>query len=207
MGCPGATKPSPPFGRPPCSEIALTQQASWPGIAVRRTASLRSPMSRPSTPYFGAKAWMPATSAGMTVESDASHEHKFQHRDFLSSSMHFCCVRQRCRAAHPGGLSCQVVGFEPFAPPTEGSGAPKFAGADRRARWSALRQDRSRQRTGLPIHNADRRAFRRSAAAFSLSPRTAFWKRTGAPIRNALDSAGFLPRSSAPTSPLPDGPT
>jgi 4-carboxymuconolactone decarboxylase len=25
-------------------------------------------MSRPSTPYFGAKAWMPATSAGMTVE-------------------------------------------------------------------------------------------------------------------------------------------
>ena len=50
--------------------------SSWPGS------------SRPSTPYFGAKAWMPATSAGMTVESDASHEHKFQHRDFLSFSMH-----------------------------------------------------------------------------------------------------------------------
>src|SRR3954464_12427594 len=36
---------------------------------------------------------------------------------------------------------------------------------------------------------------------------TAFWRRTGAPDRrNALDSAGFHPRSSAPTSPLPDGP-
>src|SRR5437879_582340 len=29
-------------------------------------------MSRPSTPYFDAKAWMPATSAGMTVEIGAS---------------------------------------------------------------------------------------------------------------------------------------
>src|SRR6185436_4184218 len=48
--------------------VALNQTPSWPGIAGRRTASLRSPMSRPSTPYFGAKAWMPATSAGMTVE-------------------------------------------------------------------------------------------------------------------------------------------
>ena len=92
-------------------------------------------------------------------------------------------VRHRCRAAHPGGLSCQIVGFEPFAPPTEGSGAPKFAGAERRARWSALRQDRSRQRTGWPAHNADRRAFRRSTAAFSLDLRTAFWERTGATLR------------------------
>jgi hypothetical protein len=29
-------------------------------------------MSQLSTPYFDAKAWMPATSAGMTVEFDAS---------------------------------------------------------------------------------------------------------------------------------------
>src|SRR5690349_17006057 len=28
-------------------------------------------MSRPSTPYFGAKAWMPGTRPGMTVEIDA----------------------------------------------------------------------------------------------------------------------------------------
>src|SRR5215213_1600312 len=42
-------------------------------LAGRRTASLRAPMSRPSTSSFGAQAWMPATSAGMTVEIDASH--------------------------------------------------------------------------------------------------------------------------------------
>ena len=50
----------------------------------------------------------------------------------------------------------------------------------------------------LPAHNADRRAFRRSTAAFSFVLGTAFWKRTGAPIRNALDSTGFPPLSSAP---------
>src|SRR6478609_1286604 len=56
-------------------------------------------------------------------------------------------------------------------------------------------------------HDADRRAFRRFTAAFSLDPETAFWERTGAPIRCALDSAEFFAlRSSAPTSPLPDGP-
>ena len=57
-------------------------------------------------------------------------------------------------------------------------------------------------------HDADRHAFRRLTAAFSLDLETAFWKRTGAPIRYALDSAEFFAlRSSAPTSPLPDGPT
>src|SRR5712671_6434674 len=40
---------------------------SWPGIAVRRTASLRSPMSRPST-SFPSKAWMRGTSPRMTME-------------------------------------------------------------------------------------------------------------------------------------------
>src|SRR5205814_10660805 len=59
----------------------------------------------------------------------------------------------------------------------------------------------------LPAHDADRRAFRRSTAAFSLDLETAFWKRTGAPLRYPLDSAEFFAlRSSAPTSPLPDGP-
>jgi hypothetical protein len=53
-------------------------------------------------------------------------------------------------------------------------------------------------RTGAPIGASPRR--------FSLDLETAFWKRTGAAIRNALDSAGFHPRSSASTSPLPDGP-
>src|SRR5258708_33566542 len=87
--------------------------------------------------------------------------------------------------------SVQIVGFEPFAPPSEGSGAPKFAAAERRDRWSALRQDPSRQRTGLPVHNADQRASRRSTAAFSLDLGTAFWKRTGAPIRTPLIPRGF----------------
>src|SRR5256714_7906460 len=100
-------------------------------------------------------------------------------------------MRERCRAAHPGGLSCQSVGFDPFAPPSEGSGAPKFAGAERRTHWLALRHSLSRQRTGLPVHNADRRASRRSTAAFSLVLGTAFWKRTGAPIRTPLIPRGF----------------
>ena len=33
-----------------------------------------------------------------------------------------------------------------------------------------------------PAHYADRRAYRRSTAAFSLDLETAFWKRTGAPF-------------------------
>jgi hypothetical protein len=33
-----------------------------------------------------------------------------------------------------------------------------------------------------PVRNADRRAYRRLAAAFSLDLETAFWKRTGAPF-------------------------
>ena len=50
-------------------------------------------------------------------------------------------------------------------------------------------------------HDAGRHAFRRLTAAISLDPETAFWEQTGAADRrNALDSAGFLPRSSAPTS-------
>ena len=52
-----------------------------------------------------------------------------------------------------------------------------------------------------PAHNADRRAYRRLAAAFFLRPRDRLLKRTGAPIRYALDSADFHPRSSVPISP------
>src|SRR6185295_10762974 len=55
-------------------------------------------------------------------------------------------------------------------------------------------------RAGAPLGAPPRR--------FSFVLETAFWERTGAPIRNALDSAEFFAlRSSAPTSPLPDGPT
>src|SRR4051794_6950354 len=62
-------------------------------------------------------------------------------------SLHCYGVRERCRAAHPGGLSCQIVGFEPFASPSEGSGAPKSR-AGTPTRWSALRQDLSLLREG-----------------------------------------------------------
>jgi len=46
-------------------------------------------------------------------------------RHHLSPRTCLLTVRERCRAAHPGGLSCQIVGFEPFA---SHSGAPKVAG-------------------------------------------------------------------------------
>jgi hypothetical protein len=41
-----------------------TLASSWPGIAVQRTASLRSPTSRPSTSFFSDrfKSWMPGPS-------------------------------------------------------------------------------------------------------------------------------------------------
>ena len=94
-----------------------------------------------------------------------------------------------------------------MCPPSEGGEAPTGAGADRRTRWlslaakpvpSAEGNSRPITRTGAPIGASPRR--------FSFVLETAFWKRTGAAIRNALDSAGFHLRSSASTSPLPDGP-
>src|SRR5260221_11307334 len=79
-------------------------------------------------------------------------------------------------------VSVQIVGFEPFASPSEGSGAPKFAGrnADPLARLAigpvppAGGNCRPITRTGAPLGAPLRR--------FSLDLGTAFWKRTGAPI-------------------------
>src|SRR5205085_539412 len=88
-------------------------------------------------------------------------------------------------------------------PPKEGGGAPKFAGAETPHPWPALRSDRSRQRTGLPVHNADRRAFRRSTAALSLSLGSDF--RTRKKPFELPDPAGFRLRSSAPPA-RTDGP-
>ena len=151
---------------------------------------------------------MPATSAGMTVES---HLHKLWHRGFSVDVLrHACCrsVRERCRAAHPGGLSCQIFIRTLRTPNKEGSGAPKFAGAERRTHWSVLRSDLSLQREGLPVHARAGAPFGAPLRRFSLDLETAFWKRTGASLRYALDSAEFFAlRSSAPTSPLPDRPT
>jgi hypothetical protein len=91
-------------------------------------------------------------------------------------------------------------------PSPRGGEAPTSAGAERRTRWPPCGWACPFSGRERPAHNADRHAFRRFTAAFSFVLGTAFWKRTGAAIRNALDSAGFHPRSSAPTSPLPDGP-
>src|SRR4051812_27802143 len=73
---------------------------------------------------------------------------------------------------------------------------------------AALRLGLSLQRKGRPVHNADRHAFRRFAAAFSLNLGTAFWRRKRAAIAKLLDPAGFFaPAFIRSLSPLPDGPT
>ena len=107
-----------------------------------------------------------------------------------------------CRARSLGRCGSQASSFRgsrcPAAfgecrPPNRGGKAPTSADAERRIRWlslaakpvpSAEGNSRSMTRTGAPIGASPRR--------FSLSPGTAFWKRTGAADRrNALDSAGF----------------
>src|SRR5437868_5082968 len=92
---------------------------------------------------------------------------------------------------------------------------PKREGAERRKALvrNAAPIGPSCDRTGpssgreLPAHDADRRAFRRSTAAFFLSPRDRLLETDRGAHSNAFDSTGFPLRSSAPTSPLPDGPT
>ena len=51
---------------------------SWPGLAVRRTACFRTPMSRPSTSCFLCnypKTWMPGTRPGMTTMCGPRFKH------------------------------------------------------------------------------------------------------------------------------------
>ena len=112
------------------------------------------------------------------------------------------------------GFTCQTAGGQN----SQSSAAPVLA---RRGERRAFPSPRSRGENS-PSHNvrgAERRKARvtsiRLAAhaqcdgrsprgaplrRFSLDPETAFCEQTGAAIRNALDSAGFHPRSSAPTS-------
>ncbi len=59
------------------------------------------------------------------------------------------------------------------SPKNEGSRAPAGAGAERRTRWPASRSSRSPGRRRSPAGYAHRRAYRRSAAAFSLRHRAA----------------------------------
>src|SRR5258708_23443808 len=77
-------------------------------------------------------------------------------------------------------------------PPSEGGEAPTSAGAERRTRWLSL--------TAKPVPSAEGngRPITRTGAPIGASPRrfsfvlgTAFWKRTGAPIRTPLIPRGF----------------
>src|SRR5258708_6344607 len=149
--------------------------------------------------------WVPAF-AGTNGVCCTDH---FFNPGIVSFSAHL----SRRAGALPRGTSrrasVQIVGFEPFAPPTEGSGAPKFAGAESAAPIGlpygiaspvSGRDCRSITRTGAPLGAPLRR--------FSFVLETASGNGQGPPLRKALDSAWFFAlRSSAPTSPLPDGPT
>jgi hypothetical protein len=106
----------------------------------------------------------------------------------------------------PAGCRAKLSVSNP-SHPNRGKRSAEIRGRGTPHPLACLAAGLSRQRTGLPAHNADRRASRRSTAAFSLVLETAFWKRTGAAIRNALDPAGFRPAFIRSTSPLPDGPT
>src|SRR5205085_12175838 len=55
------------FARGPDGVVQGALTASWPGIAVRRTASLALAYARPSTslPACQGKTWMPGSSPGM----------------------------------------------------------------------------------------------------------------------------------------------
>src|SRR5205814_9666491 len=75
--------------------------------------------------------------------------------------------------------------------PIRGGKAPTSAGAERRTRWPPCGKARPSSGREQPAHNADRRAYRRLTAAFSFVLGTAFWKRTGAPIRTPLIPRGF----------------
>src|SRR5260221_1776802 len=97
-----------------------------------------------ATPSFVTKQGVDARhKPGMTVES---HRQELRHRySFLHPLLRHAGALPRGASRR---VSVQIVGFEPFAPPTEGSGAPKFPGADRRTRWLALRLSPSLPREG-----------------------------------------------------------
>ena len=84
--------------------------------------------------------------------------------------------------------------------------SPNRGGRSADKRWCGTPHPVARL-TAKPVPSAEgnSRPMTRAGAPIGASPRrfsfvlgTAFWKRTGAPIRNALDSTGFHPLSSAP---------
>ena len=141
-------------------------------------------LSRPSTqltvfPLHGVGC--PRQAPGMTVESDASQVQKFWHRD----SFHPSLTRA---GALPRGASRRTVvpncRFRTLRIPKRGKRSAEIRGRGTPHPLARLAIGPVPPAGGeLPVHNADRRASRRSTAAFSLDLETAFWKRTGAPIR------------------------
>jgi hypothetical protein len=117
------------------------------------TPSNSSPAAEIASSRYALLAMTASTATSLRAKrsnlaSLASADVWFCNFDTILSPYIYRAEGERCRAAHPGGLSCQIVGFEPFAIPKEGSGAPKFAGAERRTRWPVLRSDLSLQREG-----------------------------------------------------------
>jgi hypothetical protein len=90
-------------------------------------------------------------------------------------------VRERCRAAHPGGLPSKLSVSNP-SPLQQRVAERRNSRAGTPTHWPPYGWACPFSGRELPIHNADRRASRRPTAAFSLDPGTAFWKRTEAPI-------------------------
>jgi hypothetical protein len=82
------------------------------------------------------------------------------------------CIVEPCGSVAarriPAGCRSKLS-FEPFAVPKREAERRNSRVRKRHTHWPALRQGLSRQRTGLPVHDADRRASRRSTAAISLS--------------------------------------
>src|SRR5260221_371369 len=69
--------------------------SSWPGIAVRRTASLPLAYARPSTSFFcnrQRKAWMPGTTAVQVVRASARRQSCFSPPSSPLSINPFACI-------------------------------------------------------------------------------------------------------------------
>jgi hypothetical protein len=95
-----------------------------------------------------------------------------QRRQSLTNNMSLrmieCRISSTVRVSSAGGAAGARGSFPvrpcPEAAPRGGE-APAGAGAERRTPWPALRSGRSLHREGPPVHDADRRAFRRFTAA------------------------------------------
>jgi len=97
------------------------------------------------------------------------------------------------------GGACARPPWGNVHPSPRGGEAPTSAGADRRTRWLALRQACPFSGRERPIHNADRRAYRRSTAAFFLRPRDRLLETD----RGPLYGKPLIPRAFTRVHPLP----